>query len=80
MCISRELTALMKLLVNTVHACAQLWPSERGGKEDSLYVSTPAEGQTLYFQLQGEELNIKLVLLLYPGIMEKIPHSNLFKS
>ena len=57
-----------------VCVCAQLWPSEQGIQEDSLDVSIPAEDQTLYFQLQEAELNIKLVLLLDPGIKERIPH------
>lgn len=37
-----------------VSVCAQLWPSEQGIQEHSLYVFVPAEGQILYFQLQEE--------------------------
>lgn len=63
--------------------CAQLWPYEQGMQEDSLDVSIPdvylyqdvSEGQTLYFLLQEAELNIKLVLLMDPGIKEGIPLS-----
>lgn len=35
-----------------VHVCAQPRPSGHSVQEDSLDVSIPAEGQTLYFPLQ----------------------------
>lgn len=73
---SGKLPALMKLLPKASrYVCAQLWPSEQGIQGDSLDVSIPAEGQTLYFQLQEAELNIKLALLPDPDIKEGIPHS-----